>query len=149
MRAVVQRVTGCTVAVDRKVVGEIRSGLLVYLGVERDDDQTDVDYLAGKIINLRIFPDDEGKMNLSILDLDKELLVVSQFTLHADVRKGRRPSYNHAAPPREAEALYDAFLRRLESLGTRPERGLFGAHMEVSSTNSGPVTLLLDSRKLF
>ena len=144
-----QRVRDCTVRVENVSVGSIGSGLLVYLGIESKDDERDIRYLADKILNLRIFTDEQGKMNHSVIDKDAELLVVSQFTLHADVRKGRRPSYDGAAPTDQAEPMYEAFLKELEALWKRPERGRFGAHMEVSYTNSGPVTILLDSKKLF
>ncbi len=149
MRAVVQRVLACSVVVADEVVGKIDAGLLVYLGVEGDDDERDVRYLADKVINLRIFEDGEGKMNLSVGELGQEILVVSQFTLQADVRKGRRPSYNRAAPPEEAERLYQAFLDELAGRGISPASGRFGAHMEVRYTNDGPVTILLDSKKSF
>lgn len=149
MRAVVQRVKNCAVVVGSETVGKIASGLLVYVGFEEDDGQQDIHYLAEKILNLRIFQDDAGKMNLSVRDMGGQILAVSQFTLHADVRKGRRPSYNRAARPEVAEDLYEAFLEELRRLGTHPESGRFGARMEVSYTNSGPVTILLDSKKLF
>lgn len=149
MRAVVQRVKSCTVTVDGEAVGAIHSGLLVYVGFETGDGERDIQYLADKIINLRIFPDQAGKMNLSLSDLGEEILVVSQFTLHADVRKGRRPSYNRAALPEEAKERYEAFLSELQRRGHSPEQGRFGAKMQVTYTNDGPVTILLDSKKLF
>lgn len=149
MRAVVQRVKDCRVAVGAEITGEIASGLLVYVGFEDGDGEQDIRYLAEKILNLRIFQDEAGKMNLSVRDLGGQVLAVSQFTLHADVRKGRRPSYNRAAKPEVAERLYEAFLEELRRLGTPPESGQFGARMEVTYTNSGPVTILLDSKKLF
>ena len=149
MRAVVQRVKDCTVTVGTETVGAIAAGLLVYVGFESDDSDPDIRFLADKLVNLRIFPDSEGKMNLSVKEIAERILVVSQFTLHADARKGRRPSYNRAAPPDRAKALYTAFLAELERLDIHPEQGRFGASMEVRYTNQGPVTILLDSKKEF
>jgi D-tyrosyl-tRNA(Tyr) deacylase len=150
MRAVVQRTRRCEVRVENHVVGSIERGILVYLGVEEEDTEADVEYLAGKILGLRIFPDGEGKMNLSVSDLPGTgILAVSQFTLCADVRKGRRPSYSHAADPEKAEYLYTKFVRKLEGSGLPVAEGVFQAHMEVDYINDGPVTLLLDSKKLF
>ena len=149
MRAVVQRVRDCSVDVSSERVGAIESGLLVYAGFESGDGEGDLRYMAEKILNLRIFADGEGKMNLSLLDVGEEILVVSQFTLHADTRKGRRPSYGRAAAPAAAEPLYERFLGELAAGGLQPQRGRFGAHMMVSYTNDGPVTILLDSKKLF
>jgi D-tyrosyl-tRNA(Tyr) deacylase len=147
MRAVVQRVRDCRVTTGNKISGQIADGLLIYLGVCRDDDKSDAEYLAVKMANLRIFIDDTGKMNLSAIDLKKELLVVSQFTLCADVRKGRRPSYAHAAEPGQAEDLYRYFIECLQNLSFTPKEGVFGGKMEVSYTNDGPITILLDSKK--
>ena len=158
MRAVVQRVRDAQVTVGGEVVGAIGHGLLVYLGVSHDDAQEDVDYVAGKVVNLRIFPDTDGKMNLSLLDLRtsgaerKErdspgLLVISQFTLYGDVRKGRRPSYNDAASPDHAVATYERFLRAASELGVPPQQGVFQEHMDVRYTNDGPVTIIIDSKK--
>jgi D-tyrosyl-tRNA(Tyr) deacylase len=149
MRAVVQRVTEARVEVAGEVVGEIGAGLLVLLGVARDDTTSDADYLTEKIINLRIFDDDDGKMNRSLLDIGGEMLVVSQFTLYGDVRRGRRPSYSDAAEPEKANELYEYFVERVRSLGVRVETGVFQAMMKVSLINDGPVTILLDSRKAF
>ena len=149
MRAVVQRVLDCRVEVAGRVTGEISGGLLIYLGIEKNDDDTDVLYLSEKIVNLRIFQDESGKMNLSAVDLQKELLVVSQFTLFADARKGRRPSYSQAADPEKAIPLYRSFLSKLTDLGFLPKEGEFGGMMNVTYTNHGPVTILLDSKKLF
>ena len=149
MRAVVQRVSKACVRVDSEVVGEIRGGLLVFLGVGREDTEKDVDFLADKTTNLRIFPDKAQKMNLSLLDADGAMLVVSQFTLHGDCRKGRRPAFIAAAPPKQAEPLYERFVARVENLGVRVATGRFGAMMEVELVNDGPVTLLLDSRGAF
>ncbi|HTG17375.1 MAG TPA: D-aminoacyl-tRNA deacylase [Blastocatellia bacterium] len=149
MRAVVQRVTSSSVEVENNIVGEIGPGLLVLLGVARDDDVGDADYLAEKIINLRIFTDDEGKMNRSLVEIGGAMLAVSQFTLFGDTRKGRRPSFIEAAEPVKANALYEHFVARVRSLGVKVETGVFQAMMKVSLTNDGPVTILVDSRKLF
>ncbi len=149
MRAVIQRVTRARVIVDARVVGEIQSGLLVLLGVGLADNPEAALYLAEKIANLRIFADQAGKMNRSLLDTGGSALVVSQFTLYADTRGGRRPSYVQAAPPENASRLYQEFVRSLRSLGVRVETGVFQAHMEVELVNEGPVTILLDSEKTF
>jgi D-tyrosyl-tRNA(Tyr) deacylase len=149
MRAVVQRVTSAKVEVDDRTVGEIGAGLLVLLGVAREDEQTDADYLADKIIGLRIFRDEAGKMNRSLADTNGAMLVVSQFTLYGDTRKGRRPSYLDAAEPERANALYQYFVSRARVQGIKIETGIFQAMMQVSLVNDGPVTILLDSRKLF
>lgn len=149
MRAVVQLVRNCSVSVDGTVRGENPSGLLVYLGVGEDDSLQDVEYMASKLPNLRIFPDDEGLMNLSVLDTGGGIMVISQFTLYGDARKGRRPSYSGAADPQKAEALYSALADRLSALGIPVSRGVFRTHMSVSYVNEGPVTILLDSRRLF
>ena len=149
MRAVVQRVTGARVEVAGDIVGEIADGFLVLLGVARDDAQTDADYLAEKIVNLRVFTDEQGKMNLSLLDTGGAMLVVSQFTLYADTRRGRRPSYIDAAEPDRANALYEYFVERVRAQGIKVETGIFQAMMKVSLINDGPVTILLDSRKAF
>ena len=149
MRAVVQRVAEAAVRVEGTVVGEIGPGLLILLGVGHDDGPADADYLADKVLNLRIFPDDAGQMNLSVLDTRGDLLAVSQFTLYGDTRRGRRPGYSAAAPPEDANRLYRAFVDRLRSSGLRVEEGIFRAMMDVSLVNRGPVTLLLDSQKLF
>ena len=149
MRAVVQRVSRARVWVGKQIAGEIGRGLLVFLGVGQGDTQTEADYLSDKIINLRIFDDPGGKMNLSLLDCHGELLVVSQFTLYADCRKGRRPSFTEAGDPEAAKALYDYFIKRVKSQGMRVASGVFQALMEVELINSGPVTILLDSSKNF
>ena len=149
MRAVVQRVTEARVEVAGKAVGEIGAGLLVLLGVGRDDTRDDADYLADKTVNLRIFGDDEGKMNRSLSESGGAILVVSQFTLYGDVRRGRRPSYSEAAEPEKANQLYEYFVERVRSFGVKVETGIFQAMMKVSLTNDGPVTILLDSRKAF
>ena len=149
MRAVVQRVTEARVEVAGEPVGEIGAGLLVLLGVARDDTTDDADYLADKTVNLRIFDDEEGKMNRSLSESGGAILVVSQFTLYGDVRRGRRPSYSDAAEPDKANQLYEYFVERVRSFGVKVETGIFQAMMKVSLTNDGPVTILLDSRKLF
>lgn len=149
MRAVIQRVTKASVEIDERIVGEIDSGFLVLLGVSQEDETADADYLADKIINLRIFSDEQGKMNLSLQDTGGAMLVVSQFTLYGDARKGRRPSYTSAAAPEKANSLYEYFVEQAESKGLRVKTGIFQAMMRVSLTNDGPVTILLDSKKNF
>lgn len=149
MRAVVQRVTSARVTVDDRVTGEIAAGLLVLLGVEQGDGPPDVQYLAAKIRDLRIFPDEAGKMNRSLLDQQGAVLVVSQFTLSGDARNGRRPSFASAAPAEIARALYEEVVRELKASGLRVETGEFQAMMQVALVNDGPVTILLDSRKTF
>jgi D-tyrosyl-tRNA(Tyr) deacylase len=149
MRAVVQRVTRAQVSVNGEIVGQIGAGLLILLGVAQNDSEADADYLAEKIINLRIFADQQGKMNLSLLDCQAGLLVVSQFTLFGDCRRGRRPSYSDAATPEKAQSLYQYFVNRCAQLGIKPETGIFQAMMAVELINDGPVTILLDSAKLF
>lgn len=149
MRAVVQRVSEARVTVAGQTVGEISEGLLVLLAVARDDAGEDADYLAEKITNLRIFNDEQGKMNRSLAEANGAMLVVSQFTLYGDARRGRRPSYIEAAEPEKATALYEYFVERVRRLGIKTETGVFQAMMQVSLTNDGPVTILLDSRKLF
>ncbi len=149
MRAVVQRVTSARVTVSERVTGEIAAGLLVLLGVEQGDGPPDVQYIAAKIRDLRIFPDEAGKMNRSLLDQQGAVLVVSQFTLSGDARNGRRPSFASAAPPEIARALYEDVVRELKASGLRVETGEFQAMMQVALVNDGPVTILLDSRKTF
>jgi D-tyrosyl-tRNA(Tyr) deacylase len=149
MRAVVQRVSRCRVTVDGNTVGEIGLGLLVLLGVSKTDAEAAADYLAEKIIGLRIFEDADEKMNLSVQDAGGALLVVSQFTLYGDVRRGKRPSFDGAARPEEAKRLYEYFVARIRAAGLRCETGQFQAMMEVDLVNSGPVTILLDSEKQF
>ena len=149
MRAVVQRVIEARVAVDSEVVGSIGNGLLVLLGVAKDDAEADADYLADKVAGLRIFPDEQDKMNLSVLEVKGEVMVISQFTLYGDVRRGKRPSFTAAAPPDRAKALYEHFVERMRSLGISVATGQFQAMMDVSLVNTGPVTILLDSRKVF
>lgn len=149
MRAVVQRVKRTSVKVGGEVVAEIGSGLLIFLGIAHDDSEADIEYLAKKIPQLRIFEDDQGKMNLSLLDTLGEALVVSQFTLYGDCRKGRRPSFTEAAKPQDAIPIYEAFLRSLEAEGIKVKSGIFQAMMDVELINDGPVTILLDSKRLF
>lgn len=147
MRAVVQRVGSASVAVGGEVVGRIDAGLLVFVGVAHTDGPSDVQYIGTKICDLRIFPDERGRMNRSVAEAGGSLLIVSQFTLLADCRKGRRPSFDGAAPPPLAEALYNELIRGLRARGVRVETGVFQAHMAVALVNDGPVTLLLDSSR--
>ncbi len=147
MKAVIQLVSQASVTVDHQIVGAIDHGLLVLLGVGGADTEKEADYLAAKIIGLRIFPDQEGQMNKSIQDTGGAMLVVSQFTLYGDCRKGRRPSYNQAAPPEQAKQLYQYFIERLKELGITVACGQFQAIMEVRLINQGPVTIILDSEK--
>jgi D-tyrosyl-tRNA(Tyr) deacylase len=149
MRAVIQRVQEARVEVDGEVIGKIGQGFLVLLGVRKDDTEEDVRYLADKVTGLRIFEDEAGKMNLSISEVKGEILAVSQFTLYGDCRKGRRPSFDEAAPPDVAERLYELFVEGIRKSGIKVETGRFRALMDVYLINSGPVTILLDSRQLF
>jgi len=149
MRAVVQRVTRGSVAVDGRVTGEIGAGLVVLVAVGREDTPATAAAMAEKVANLRIFGDDEGKMNRSLLDTGGAALAVSQFTLYGDARGQRRPSFIQAAPPELAKALYEEFVRALRALGVRVETGVFQAHMSLELVNDGPVTILLDSDKNF
>jgi len=149
MRAVVQRAIRASVRVDAEIVGEIRKGLVVLLGIARDDTHGDADYMAARIAALRIFDDPDGKMNLSVKDVGGALLVVSQFTLYGDVRRGLRPSWIDAAAPEFAEPLYEYFVTKCRSLVDQVETGNFRRMMQVELVNDGPVTILLDSRKLF
>lgn len=146
MRACIQRVSRASVTVDEQIVGEIERGLLVLLGVGQHDELSDVSYLVDKILGLRVFDDAAGKMNLALSDVGGALLVVSQFTLWADCRKGRRPSYVEAAGPEMAERLYETFVQLARERGARVETGRFRTHMAVELVNDGPVTLWLDSR---
>ncbi len=145
MKAVVQRVTQSNVTVDGKIVSSIQNGLLILLGVSQNDREADADYLSDKIVNLRIFEDSAGKMNLSLLETGGEALVVSQFTLLGDCRKGRRPSFIDAAPPDKANQLYEYFTQKLKEKGISVQTGVFRAMMEVSLVNNGPVTMILES----
>lgn len=149
MRAVIQRVSRASVSVSGNIVGKIDQGLLVLLGIHRDDGEAEIDWMAEKIVNLRIFEDENGRMNLSLFDIGKEMLIVSQFTLYGDCRKGRRPGYSSAALPEIAEPLYRQFISRIEYMGINAAAGTFGAMMDVQLNNDGPVTLLLDSDKTF
>jgi len=149
MRAVIQRVLRAQVSVGEEIVGKIGPGLLILLGVAKTDTQSDADYLAAKIIGLRIFDDENGKMNLSLTDTRGSLLAVSQFTLHGDVRKGRRPSFDEAAPPELAKELYEYFVGKIRESGVTCETGRFQAMMQVELVNDGPVTILLDSTRAF
>ncbi|MDM7321485.1 MAG: D-tyrosyl-tRNA(Tyr) deacylase [Fervidobacterium sp.] len=149
MRAVVQRVTKASVSVDNEVVGKISNGIVILLGVGKDDTEEDAKYLAEKIVNLRIFDDEDGKMNLSLLDVKGQALIISQFTLYGDCRRGRRPSYSDSAPPDLAKALYEKFIELVKNYDVHVETGIFAAHMLVEIHNDGPVTLLLDSKKVF
>ena len=145
MRAVIQRVSEARVTVEGSVLGEIGPGLLALLGVAKPDTPADAEFLAEKILNLRVFPDEAGKMNRSLLDMGGALLVVSQFTLYGDCRKGRRPSFDDAAPAELARPLYEHFIEVARKSGLRVETGVFQAHMNVSLVNDGPVTLLVES----
>lgn len=149
MRAVIQRVSRAKVTVGNEVVGEIGQGILALFGVSNDDTEKDAVYLLEKTLNLRIFEDAEAKMNLSLLDINGELLVVSQFTLYADVRKGRRPSFVEAAAPDKADSLYEFFVAEARKQIKKVETGRFRAMMDVELVNDGPVTIMIDSRKLF
>jgi D-aminoacyl-tRNA deacylase len=149
MRAVVQRVSRAQVAVNGEITGEIGPGLLVLLGVGREDTEADAIYLAEKIVGLRVFEDDQGKMNRNVQDAGGSVLAVSQFTLYADVRRGKRPSFDAAAPPERARQLYDFFVQQIRAAGLRCETGRFQEMMKVELVNEGPVTILLDSAKAF
>ena len=149
MRAVVQRVSKAHVLVDEKNVGEIGPGMVVLLGIHRQDTTTEITWMADKLVHLRIFPDRNGKMNQSLTDINQEMLIVSQFTLYGDCRKGRRPGYSEAAPPEIAEPLYNAFIEAISNRGIRVATGQFQALMQLCIVNDGPVTLMLDSKKTF
>jgi D-tyrosyl-tRNA(Tyr) deacylase len=145
MRLLLQRAAGAQVRVDRKVVGSIGPGLVALVGIGHGDDEAVVETLAGKTVDLRIFRDEDGKTNLSLADVGGEVLAISQFTLYADTRKGRRPSFLDAAPPDMGERLYEVYCKAIEARGVRVARGIFGAEMEVELTNDGPMTIWLDS----
>jgi len=149
MRAVLQRVTRARVTVEEETVGEIGSGLVILLGIAGDDTEQDAKYLAEKIAGLRLFDDADGRMNLSVKEVDGGLLIVSQFTLYGDVRRGRRPSWSEAAPPEVAEPLYESFVREARAVVPRVATGSFRRMMKVELVNDGPVTILLDSKKSF
>ena len=148
MRAVFQRVTRASVKVDGETVGQINKGLLVLLGVAQDDTEADADYLADKVVGLRVFEDADEKMNLAVTDVCGAILAVSQFTLYGDMRRGRRPSFDAAARPEQARKLYQYFVEKIRAAGVRCETGIFQAMMEVELVNDGPVTILIDSKKL-
>ena len=148
MRTVVQRVNNAKIKVDNKIIAGIGKGLLIFLAVGKDDKDEDLQYIEEKIVNLRIFEDSMGKMNLSVLDIKGEILMVSQFTLYGDCRRGRRPSFTEAAPPEMANEYYERIIMDLKSRGIAVSTGQFQAHMEVELTNDGPVTLILDSNKI-
>ena len=145
MRALVQRVSRASVAVQGETVGEIGAGFVVLVGVSRDDDEADADYIVNKVAHLRVFADEQGKFNRSAMDVGAELLLISQFTLHADTRKGRRPSFVDAAPPTLAEPLFDRTVAKFRESGLRVATGVFQAHMMVSLINDGPVTIMIES----
>ena len=147
MRIVIQRTKKSSVCVNGKITGEINKGLMILLGIEEADDNTDIEWLVRKIIGLRIFDDENGVMNLSITDINGDILLVSQFTLHASTKKGNRPSYIRAARPEKAIVLYEEFIRQLsDALGKKIQTGIFGAMMEVNILNDGPVTIIIDSK---
>jgi D-aminoacyl-tRNA deacylase len=145
MRAVIQRVSQASVEIDNKVVGSIGNGFVVLLGITMEDDEKDAEYLANKTANLRVFEDNAGKMNVSLLESQGEVLAISQFTLYSDTRKGRRPSFIKAAPPEKAEPLYNAYINYLEKFNIKVATGVFGAMMMVNIHNYGPVTIIIDS----
>ena len=148
MRAILTRVNSASVTIDGNVVGQIGKGFLILLGVGPNDTEKECRYLAEKALGLRVFEDENGKMNLGLSDVDGQVLVVSQFTLYGNCRKGRRPSFTDAAGPELGNAMYEKFLQYCEELGYPPQHGEFGAHMEVESVNDGPVTLILDTQQL-
>lgn len=146
MRIVLQRVSSASVSIDGQVYGQINQGLLLLIGVEPGDNELDADWMLKKIVNMRIFSDEEGKMNLSVVDMNGGLLLVSQFTLHASTRKGNRPSFIRAAPPEHAEKIYNYFVQQATESKLQIATGKFGADMQVSLTNDGPVTIIIDSK---
>lgn len=149
MRAVIQRVKHASVKIDNKIAGQIDNGILILLGVAEEDCDADLDYIFDKTIGLRIFEDEEGKMNKSLSDINGSILVVSQFTLQGDARRGRRPSFSSAARPEKAIPYYEEFIKRCRNLNINTQTGVFGADMQVELCNDGPVTILLDSTRLF
>ena len=149
MRAVVQRVTYSSVEVDGVIVGEINKGFNVLLGISKEDTEEDMKYIKDKIVNLRVFSDENDKMNLSLLDIKGELLLISQFTLYGDARKGRRPNFMNALGGEEAKKFYDKFIEMMKETGLKVQTGIFGADMKVDIKNDGPVTILLDSSRNF
>ena len=148
MIAVIQRVSSSSVTVENKVVGKIAQGLNILLGVKKGDEIEDITNLVNKIVNLRIFSDENGKMNLSLLDVKGEALIISQFTLAGNVRKGRRPSFDSSEKPHKAKAMYEKFVEEFDALGVHTQTGVFGAHMDVDIHNDGPVTFIIDSNDL-
>jgi len=146
MRAVIQRVKSCEVKVENKTVGKIDRGILIFLGIKKDDTEKEIDYLLNKILNLRIFEYENGKMNLSVKDIKGEILVVSEFTLYGDCRKGNRPNYIEAAPALYAEEIYNKFIEKLKISNLKIETGIFRAMMEIYIVNDGPVTLIIDTK---
>ncbi len=144
MKVLLQRVSKASVKVEGKVEGEIGPGLLVFLGVTDSDTDEEIDYLVNKVTNLRVFNDNQGKMNLSIKDVSGDILVVSQFTLYADCQRGRRPSYTQAANPEYADEMYERFIEKIQISGVKVQSGVFGAHMEVELINDGPVTIMIE-----
>jgi len=149
VRGVVQRVKRAGVSVDNKVIGQINHGIMLLLGVDESDEEKDLEYMCDKVVNLRIFEDENGKMNKSLMDVNGSLLVVSQFTLLGDARKGRRPSFIQAAVPDKAIPMYEKFISNMKNLNIETQSGEFGADMQVELVNDGPVTILLDSKKTF
>ena len=149
MRLVIQRVSQSNVKVDEKIVGEIKKGYMVLVGITNGDDEKIVDKMVDKLVNLRIFEDEENKMNLSLIDVGGSILSISQFTLYANCKKGRRPSFVKAAKPEVAKPLYEYFNSKVEEIGIKVEKGVFGAMMDVSLNNDGPVTIILDSEEIF
>ena len=149
MRAIVQRVKTAKIIVGNNIVAEIKAGLLVYLGIGKDDNESDAGFIADKIVNLRIFADSNDKMNLSVKDINSEILVVSNFTLFGDCRKGRRPGFDLAAEPAIAEKLYEKVIEFIKSQGLNVQSGVFAAYMEVTASNDGPINFLIDSKKSF
>lgn len=149
MRAVVQRVKRASCSVNEQIVGKIDKGILLFLGIGGEDEDKDLKYLVDKVLGLRIFSDEEGKMNLSLEDIDGEILIISQFTLYGDVRKGKRPSFTKSAPPDMGERYYEQFIEEVRARGIKAETGEFGADMDIELINDGPVTILLDSKKTF
>lgn len=147
MKAVVQRVTKASVTVDNKICGKIECGILVYIGFDIEDNEKDINWMVGKLPHLRIFNDDNNMMNLSVMDLNYEILVVSQFTLLGSCKKGRRPSYNRAMKPEDAKILYDIFLDKINQCGLVIQSGKFQEHMDVTYNNDGPITIIIDSNE--